>query len=45
MEKDILFDILNSLKIDDVRHIKIEYYDNNYLKEFEYHQIEKGGNK
>ena len=39
MDKDDLIDTLNTLAIDDIRHIKIEYYDGDYLKVFEYHQI------
>lgn len=39
MDRDNLIDTLNTFEIDDIRHIKIEYYDEDYLKVFEYHQI------
>lgn len=32
-------EIIDSLEIDDIRHVKIEWYDGDYLKAFEYHQI------
>lgn len=41
MEKEILFDVLNNLEVDDIRHLKMEWYDDGYLKAFEYHQIKE----
>ena len=32
-------EIIDNLEIDDIRHVKIEWYDGDYLKAFEYHQI------
>ena len=32
-------EIIDSIEIDDIRHVKIEWYDRDYLKAFEYHQI------
>ncbi|MBQ9314926.1 MAG: hypothetical protein IJ220_08090 [Clostridia bacterium] len=39
MDKEVLFDILNNMKVDNIRHVKMEWYDEEYLKVFEYHQI------
>ncbi len=39
MDRDDFIDTLNTLAVDDIRHIKIEWYDEDYLKAFEYHQI------
>lgn len=32
-------EVLDNMEIDDIRHVKIEWYDGDYLKVFEYHQI------
>ncbi len=32
-------EVLDNMEIDDIRHVKIEWYDGDYLKAFEYHQI------
>ncbi len=39
MDRDVLIDVLNNLDADDIRHVTLEYYDGDYLKRFEYHQI------
>lgn len=31
--------VLDNMEIDDIRHVNIEWYDGDYLKTFEYHQI------
>ena len=41
MEKEVLFDVLNNLEVDNIRHLKMEWYDDCYLKAFEYHQIKE----
>lgn len=32
-------EVLDNMEIDYIRHVKIEWYDGDYLKAFEYHQI------
>lgn len=32
-------EVLDNMETDDIRHVKIEWYDGDYLKSFEYHQI------
>lgn len=39
MDKEVLFDVLNNMEVDNIRHVKMEGYDDDYLKAFEYHQI------
>ena len=39
MDRDDLEDILNTIKADDIRHVKIEFHDGDYIKALEYHQI------
>ena len=39
MENEVLLNILEDLDVDDVRHLKLEWYEGKYLKCLEYHQI------
>ena len=32
-------EVLDNMEIDDIRHVKIEWYSGDYLKAFEYHKI------
>lgn len=41
MDRDVLIDILNNLDADNIAHVTIEYYQDDNLKRFEYHQIKK----
>lgn len=45
MKYTSLQDILEDLRIDDIRFIEIKWYDNGFLKSFEYHQIKADKNK
>ncbi len=39
MDKEDFKSVLDYIEADDIRHIKLEWYDGDYLKAFEYHQI------
>lgn len=39
MDKENFKYVLDYINADDIRHIKLERYDDDYLKAFEYHQI------
>lgn len=39
MDKEDFKYVLDYINTDDIRHIKLEWYDDNYLKAFEYHQV------
>lgn len=39
MDSSNFKEVLDNMEIDDIRHVKIEWYYGDYLKAFEYHQI------
>lgn len=41
MDRDDLVDIMSTIGVDDIRHMKIEWQDDNYIREVQYHQIKK----
>ena len=44
MDRIDLEDILNIIKAKDIRHLKIEFHDGDYIKVLEYNQINKEEN-